>query len=81
MPTEHEVAPKERKLAGKTTTKKPPETSNMHTLFPKVNECALTILLFFLEQKNCFYLSLVTESLITSYNQRIQHAKVPGYSK
>ena len=50
MPTEHEVAPKERKLAGK-KKKKNPETSNMHTLFPKVNECALTILLFFLEQK------------------------------
>lgn len=28
-----------------------------------------------------FYLPLVTESLITSYNQRIQHSKVLRYSK
>ena len=50
MPIEHEVAPKERKETGrKNRTKQKTLTC---TLFPKVNECALTILLFFLEQKN-----------------------------
>ena len=37
---------KERKLGGK---KNKTENSNMHSLFPKVNKCALTIL--FLEQR------------------------------
>ena len=78
MPIEHEVAPKERKETGrKNRTKQKTLTC---TLFPKVSECALTILLFFLEQKNSSICLWLLKTLWASLVAQMVQCRRSGFN-